>query len=85
MKFRNIITVALASSLVFAACTKEDATDSFENIKLDKTYLSIDPNGGSASVKISATEAWHLNAPDATGWAKSTTWGNSIRYSRGCR
>ena len=74
MKFRNIITVALASSLVFAACTKEDATDSFENIKLDKTYLSIDPNGGSASVKISATEAWHLNAPDATGWAKSTTW-----------
>ena len=74
MKFRNIITVALASSLVFAACTKEEATDSFENIKLDKTYLSIDPAGGSASVKITATEAWHLNAPDSTGWAKSTTW-----------
>ena len=74
MKFRNIITVALASALVLAACTKEEATDSFENIKLDKTYLSIDPDGGSASVKITATEAWHLNAPDSSSWKKSTTW-----------
>jgi predicted secreted protein len=74
MKFRNIITVALASALVLAACTKEEATDSFENIKLDKTYLSIDPDGGSASVKITATEAWHLNAPDSSSWKKSKTW-----------
>lgn len=74
MKIRNIITLALAGSLLAAACTKEMATDSFDNFKLDKTFLSISTEGGNTSVKINATEAWKLNCPDSLYWKKSSTW-----------
>ncbi len=74
MKIRNIITLALAGSLIAAACTKEMATDSFDNFKLDKTYLSVSTEGGKTSVKINATEAWKLNCPDSLYWKKSSTW-----------
>ena len=40
MKIKNIFYLALASSLLFASCVKEEATDSFENIKLDKTFVN---------------------------------------------
>ncbi len=74
MKIRNILTFALAGALALASCTKEVATDSFENIKLDKTFLSISTEGGSATVTINATESWKLNCPDSLYWKKSSTW-----------
>ncbi len=74
MKIRNILSFCLASSLLFASCAKEVGTDSFDNIKLDKTFLSIPTDGGSASVKITATEEWHLLSPDTDYWKDSETW-----------
>ena len=74
MKIRNIFSLILASSLLFASCAKEVGTDSFDNIKLDKTFISISTDGGSASVKITATEEWNLLSPDTDYWKQSKTW-----------
>ncbi len=59
MKLKTIFAAIAASLFVFAACEKEGPT-SLDNISLDKTYLSIPAAGGSASVIISATDAWNL-------------------------
>ena len=48
----------IASVLLFAGCVKEEPTGSFDNIKLDKTYLVLSENGGTVELKVTATEAW---------------------------
>lgn len=58
MKLRYLFSIVLSSVLLFAGCVKEGPTGSYDNIKLDKTYLSIPENGGTVSVKLTATEAW---------------------------
>ena len=58
MKIRNIITLALAGSLVAAACTKEMATDSFEDIKVSSTFVTFSPAGESKDVVVTATKDW---------------------------
>ena len=56
MKLRYLFSIIL-SALFFAGCA-EIATDSFDNIKLSKTYVSIPVDGGSANITITATEDW---------------------------
>ena len=63
MKLRYLFSIILSSVLVFASC-EEKITDSWDNIKLDKTYLSIAENGGSATLTIDATEAWEFVTDD---------------------
>ena len=48
----------LASALLFVGCAKEEPTDSFSNIKLDKTMLVLPVNGGTVELTINSTEAW---------------------------
>lgn len=75
MKIRNIFSLALAASaLLFASCTKETATDSFDNIKLDKTYLSIPAEGGSIKLSINATDSWKF--------VKDATWPEVISFAK---
>lgn len=57
MKLRYLFSMILAA-LFFVGCVDEMGTDSFENIKLDKTMLVIPVEGGSVELKINATEAW---------------------------
>lgn len=59
MKLRYLFSIVLSSLILFAGCVKEaTVADSFGNIKLSSTYLSISENGGNVSVKINSTEAW---------------------------
>ena len=58
MKLKYLFSIILSSVLLFAGCTKDEPTGSYDNIKLDKTYLSIPENGGSVTVKLTATESW---------------------------
>ena len=58
MKFRYFLTL-IASVLVFAGCMQE-SIDSFENIKLDKTYLTIPEAGGEVVLTITATQDWNF-------------------------
>lgn len=64
MKIRNIFYLALASSLLFASCAKEEATDSFENIKLDKTFVTVDAKGTPVDLTVTATEDWKFIVTD---------------------
>ena len=76
MKIRNIFSLALAASAVlFASCTKETATDSFDNIKLDKTYLSIPADGGSVKLTINATDSWVF--------VKDAKWPEVLTFAKG--
>ena len=43
---------------MLVSCVDEMGTDSFDNIKLDKTMLVISENGGTVELKVNATEAW---------------------------
>lgn len=48
----------IASVLLFAGCVKEEPTGSFDNIKLDKTYLVLPETGGTVELTVTATETW---------------------------
>ena len=58
----------LASVLLFAGCTKEQSIDSFDNIKLSKTYVSISDEGGSSQITVTATEAWAFDEKAIPTW-----------------
>ena len=64
MKIKNIFYLALASSLLFAGCVKEEATDSFENIKIDRTFVTIDAKGTPVDLTVTATEEWKFIVTD---------------------
>lgn len=57
MKLRYLFSTIIASALMLVGCTPE-SIDSFENIKLSKTYLSIPVEGGSVSVTVTASCDW---------------------------
>ena len=57
MKLRYLFSTILASALMLIGCTPE-SIDSFENIKLSQTYLSIPVEGGSVAVTVTATGDW---------------------------
>lgn len=63
MKLRYFFSMILASALFLSGC-EEVATDSFDNIKLSQTYLSIAEAGGSVDVTVTATEDWAFVEPD---------------------
>lgn len=71
MKFNKIFSVLFASTLFFSGCVEEVSTESFENIKLDKTYLTIPEDGGSVELTINATEAWKFVITDK--WPETVT------------
>lgn len=81
MKIRNIFSiVALASSLLFTSCDKEEATvGSFDNIKLDKTFLSFPANGGTLDLKVTATEDWKFVVDE--NWPKVITFNDGKKAS----
>lgn len=64
MKIKNIFYLALACSFLFASCAKEEATDSFENIKLDRTFITVDAKGTPVKLTVTATEDWNFIVTD---------------------
>lgn len=63
MKLRYLFSIILSSVLLFGSC-QEKFTGSWDNIKLDKTYLSISENGGTAKLTVTATEDWAFVVDD---------------------
>jgi len=61
MKLRYLFSMIIASALMLVGCVEEMGTDSFDNIKLDKTMLLIPENGGTVELKITATEKWEFD------------------------
>ena len=58
MKLRYILGIAL-SAILFVGCSDDDnKVGAMDGIKLDKTFLTISEQGGTASVSISADASW---------------------------
>lgn len=74
MKLRYLFSTILASAFVFAGCEK-NVPENFDNIQLDKTFVSIKTTGGSADLTITATEDWKFvideNWPEAVSFIDS--------------
>ena len=66
MKLRYIIA-AIASAAVFAGCQTEPMVGSFADFTLDKPFVSIPMEGGSAEVAITAADAWEVTKHYDTG------------------
>lgn len=69
MKLRYLFSTILASALMFVGCVQE-SIDSFDNIKLSQTYLSIPVEGGSVAVTVTATGDWAFVESSMVDWLK---------------
>lgn len=74
MKLKNIFLSILASSLLLAGCNKDESTMSFDNLKLDQTYLTVPEEGGTVTLTVTATEDWKFvideNWPEVVSFNK---------------
>ncbi len=64
MKLRYLFSIALSAVMLFAGCVEEASLDSFDNVKVESSYLTISKDGGSVSVKVTATEDWAFVVDD---------------------
>ncbi len=60
MKLKYIL-YSLFSTLFLASCTEEQVADTFDDFNLSTSYISIPVEGGSATVTITAAEAWEFD------------------------
>ena len=60
MKLKNIFAFSLLATLFMTGCVKELPTDSLQDLQLEKTYISIPAEGGSVSVKLTASGPWNF-------------------------
>lgn len=91
MKLRYLFSAVLSSALLFAGCEK-DTHESFDNLKVSQSYLSIPEDGGSVDIVVTSTEDWQFvisdkwpevvsfnkDANDKTIKAKFDSFGNLI-------
>lgn len=75
MKLNKIFSAIFASALLFSGCVKDMPTDSFENIKLDQTFLTIPEAGGSAVLTVTSTEPWKF--------VINESWPQVLSFSKG--
>ncbi len=57
MKLRYLFSAILSSAFLFAGC-QPDTHESFDNVKLSQSYLSIPEDGGSVEMTVTSNEAW---------------------------
>lgn len=57
MKLKYIIA-ALSATLVFAVGCEKEADTYLDNITVDKSFVAINPDGGSVVIEITASEDW---------------------------
>ena len=65
MKFRYFLA-ALVLSLAVGCVQEEIGT--LSEIQVSESYVSIDVNGGSASVNVTASESWQVDASSVPSW-----------------
>ena len=67
MKLKYLFSTILASALMLVGCVQE-SVDSFDNIKLSQTYLSIPEEGGTATTTVTATGDWAFVPSSMVEW-----------------
>ncbi|MBO4818177.1 MAG: DNA-binding protein, partial [Bacteroidales bacterium] len=59
MKFKYILTSLVAAAAMLVGCTEEKDTY-FDELKVSQSYVSLPVDGGSATIKLTTTDAWEL-------------------------
>ena len=59
MKLRYIIGAFLGMFLL-AGCQQEELVGTFDDLTVEKSFVSISMDGGSATLKITSPDAWHF-------------------------
>ena len=65
MKFRYFLAALFLSLAV--GCVQEEI-GTLSEIQVSESYVSIDVNGGSASVNVTASEGWQVDASSVPSW-----------------
>ena len=65
MKFRYFIAALFLSLAV--GCVQEEI-GTLSEIQVSESYVSIPVNGGSASVNVTASESWSVDASSVPSW-----------------
>lgn len=71
MKLRYIIGTLLGT-LLFVGCEQEELVGNYADLSVDKTFVSISMDGGSASVKVSSASAWSF-AGELPSWLSASS------------
>ena len=66
MKLKYILG-AFAAAALFAGCQSEPMVGTFQDLELDKAFVSIDMAGGSAVVTVKSDDAWTFTKHIDTG------------------
>ena len=65
MKFRYLLAALFLSLAV--GCVQEEI-GTLSEIQVSESYVSIDVNGGSASVNVTSTDGWQVDAASVPSW-----------------
>ena len=62
MKLRNIFTALTAGALALVGCQKE--SEFLDEVQVSKSFVSLDVDGGEASITVTATADWAFETSD---------------------
>lgn len=70
MKINNIFTAAFAAFILLTGCTTEETINHLSEITVSQSYLGVELKGGSAQMKLTATDAWQIvpEDPEGSSW-----------------
>ncbi len=68
MNIKHILPTLLAGALALAGCSDGENFNTLDSISVSTSYVSIDSDGGSATVNISAAYSWTIDAADTDSW-----------------
>ena len=61
MKLRYIIPSFIAALTLFVSCGEDNDPTYLEEVRVSNSYVSIDQNGGSATITVTANADWHFD------------------------
>ena len=76
MKLRYIIGAVLGT-LLFVGCQQEELVGNYADLSVDKTFVPISMDGGSASVKVTSASTWSIAGELPTWLTASSMSGNA--------
>ena len=68
MKLRYLIPCFVAALTMFVSCSDDTDPTYLDEVQLSSSYVSIDINGGSTSIDVTAAGDWAIDAESVPAW-----------------
>ena len=68
MKLRYLIPCFVAALTMFVSCSDDNDPTYLDEVQLSSSYVSIDINGGSTSIDVTAAGDWAIDAESVPAW-----------------